>query len=336
MKNNNNFIFGLSISEIIITLFFLLALLSSFKLMEKDKLFGDLNKKIEAQNEIIDLVKQNDSKLNNYFDELVNIKIYLNEIERLKTELNLLKEKIKNKELLKVRNEELLNEIQKKEELLQKLTNKQSIDEIKKFLENKIDEEREISEQKKIAEQLNKELNDTKQTVAKLTSVKDDVILKLRQKLGNKIEVDPKSGTLRILGNILFKQGEYELIEDSKISLKNILTEYIKVLIEDEAIKMNLDRIIIEGHTNSDGDYLSNLELSQKRALSVMKFLLELNPKFEKDLKFYVTANGRSETDLIYKNNEEDKFSSRRIDIKFTLKNEDVIRNISEILRRNN
>jgi chemotaxis protein MotB len=67
-----------------------------------------------------------------------------------------------------------------------------------------------------------------------------------------------------------------------------------------------------------------------------MKFLLELNPKFEKDLKFYVTANGRSETDLIYKNNEEDKFSSRRIDIKFTLKNEDVIRNISEILRRNN
>ena len=216
---------------------------------------------------------------------------------------------------------------------IKKLTNKQSIEEIKKLLEKKIDEELIVEEQKKIAAQLNKELTETKQTIAKLTSVKDDVVSKLREKLGDKIEIDPKSGTLRISGNILFRQGESELIEESKFSLKNILTEYIKVLIEDDYIKKNLDRIIIEGHTNSDGDYLFNLELSQKRALSVMKFLLELNPKFEDDLKRFVTANGRSETDLIYKTNEEDKFASRRIEIKFRLKNEEVINNISEVLK---
>lgn len=251
----------------------------------------------------------------------------------MKSELNLLKEKVKNKELLKLKNEELLDEIHKKEELLKKLTNKQSIEEIKKLLEKKIDEELIVEEQKKIAAQLNKELTETKQTVAKLTSVKDNVIQKLRQKLGDKIEVDPNSGTLRISGNILFRQSEYELIEESKLSLKNILTEYIKVLIEDEEIKKNLDRIIIEGHTNSDGDYLLNLELSQKRALSVMKFLLGLNPEFEKDLKIFATANGRSETDLIYENNQEDKFASRRIEIKFKLKNEEIINNISEVLK---
>ncbi len=184
------------------------------------------------------------------------------------------------------------------------------------------------------AEKLNKELNETKETIAKLTSVKDDVILKLRQKLGDKIEVDPKSGALRIAGNILFKQGEYDLIEESKISLTSILTEYIKVLMDDEEIRNNLDRIIVEGHTNSDGDYLLNLELSQKRALSVMKFLLELNPQFEKDLKVFVTANGRSETDLIFKNNEEDKFASRRIEIKFILKNEEAINTISKALKK--
>lgn len=184
------------------------------------------------------------------------------------------------------------------------------------------------------AEKLNKELNETKETIAKLTSVKDDVILKLRQKLGDKIEVDPKSGALRIAGNILFKQGEYDLIEESKISLTSILTEYIKVLMDDEEIRNNLNRIIVEGHTNSDGDYLLNLELSQKRALSVMKFLLELNPQFEKDLKVFVTANGRSETDLIFKNNEEDKFASRRIEIKFILKNEEAINTISKALKK--
>ena len=66
---NNNFIFGISISEIIIVLFFLLALLSSFKMMEKNKSLNELEKKMEAQNEIIDLIKLNDSKLNKYFDE---------------------------------------------------------------------------------------------------------------------------------------------------------------------------------------------------------------------------------------------------------------------------
>lgn len=330
---NNNFIFGISIGEIIIILFFLLALISSFKLIEKDKSLDDLDKKIEAQKEILIMIEEKDPRINAYFDELVNMQMYLTEIEKLKSELNLLKEKVKNKELLKLKNEELLDEINKKEELLKKLTNKQSIEEIKKLLEKKIDEELIVEEQKKIAAQLNKELTETKQTVAKLTSVKDDVIQKLRQKLGDKIEVDPNSGTLRISGNILFRQSEYELIEESKLSLKNILTEYIKVLIEDEEIKKNLDRIIIEGHTNSDGDYLLNLELSQKRALSVMKFLLELNPEFEKDLKIFATANGRSETDLIYENNQEDKFASRRIEIKFKLKNEEVINNISEVLK---
>lgn len=330
---NNNFIFGISIGEIIIILFFLLALISSFKLIEKDKSLDDLDKKIEAQKEILTMIEEKDPRINAYFDELVNMQMYLTEIEKLKSELNLLKEKVKNKELLKLKNEEVLDEIHKKEELLKKLTNKQSIEEIKKLLEKKIDEELIVEEQKKIAAQLNKELTETKQTIAKLTSVKDDVVSKLREKLGDKIEIDPKSGTLRISGNILFRQGESELIEESKFSLKNILTEYIKVLIEDDYIKKNLDRIIIEGHTNSDGDYLFNLELSQKRALSVMKFLLELNPKFEDDLKRFVTANGRSETDLIYKTNEEDKFASRRIEIKFRLKNEEVINNISEVLK---
>ena len=310
-----------------------IALLSSFKMMEKNKSLNELEKKMEAQNEIIDLIKLNDSKLNKYFDELVNIKMYLNEIEKLKNELNSLKEKIKNKELLKIKNEELLNEIRRKEELLKKLTNLENAEDIKKLLENKIDEILAIEEQKRLNTELNTELNKTKQTIEKLTSVKHDVVSKLREKLGDKIEVDPKSGTLRISGNILFRQGEFELIEESKLSLKNILTEYIKVLIEDDYIKRNLDRIIIEGHTNSDGDYLFNLELSQKRALSVMKFLLELNPKFENDLKKFVTANGRSETDLIYNTNEEDKFASRRIEVKFRLKNEELINNISEVLK---
>jgi len=183
------------------------------------------------------------------------------------------------------------------------------------------------------AEEVKKELAETKNTIFKLTSVKTNVIEKLRLKLGDKIEVDPKSGALRISGYILFKQGKYELIEESKISLTSILSEYIKVLMNDKESKNNLDQIIIEGHTNSDGSYLYNLELSQKRALSVMKFLLKLHPEIKEDLKVYITANGRLETDLIMKNAKEDKFASRRIEIKFRLKNDKAINEISKVLK---
>ena len=182
------------------------------------------------------------------------------------------------------------------------------------------------------AEKLKKELDKTKETIYKLTSIKTNVIEKLRLKLGDKIEVDPKSGALRISGNILFQQDQDTLIESSKKTLTNILSEYIEVLMNDKEIKDNLDKIIIEGHTNSDGDYLYNLELSQKRALSVMKFLLALQPENENELQRYVTANGRSETDLIITNTKENKFASRRIEIKFRLKNDEAISEISRML----
>ena len=185
------------------------------------------------------------------------------------------------------------------------------------------------------AEKLKKELDKTKETIYKLTSIKTNVIEKLRLKLGDKIEVDPKSGALRISGNILFQQDQDTLIESSKKTLTNILSEYIEVLMNDKEIKDNLDKIIIEGHTNSDGDYLHNLELSQKRALSVMKFLLALQPEKENELQKYVTANGRSETDLIMTDNKENKLASRRIEIKFRLKNDEAINEISRMLGSN-
>ena len=37
----------------------------------------------------------------------------------------------------------------------------------------------------------------------------------------------------------------------------------------------DVSEILIEGHTDTDGDYLFNLELSQKRAYSVAEFCLD-------------------------------------------------------------
>ncbi len=191
---------------------------------------------------------------------------------------------------------------------------------------------KELEEQKIEAKKIKNELDHTKETIYKMTSIKTNVIKKLREKLGDKIAIDPKSGSLSIAGNILFDQNKYTLKENAKVRLTGILSEYIKVLMEDKDIRENLDRIIIEGHTNSDGTYVHNLELSQKRALEVMKFLLTLQPELETHLKGYVAASGRSETDLVIKNGKEDKFASRRIEIKFRLKNDEAMNEISKLL----
>ena len=88
----------------------------------------------------------------------------------------------------------------------------------------------------------------------------------LKEKLGDSINIDPKSGSLKFSSNILFNQGEYTLKESSKKELSVLLKKYNPhpfYLIEN--IKGNIDRIIIEGHTDTKGSYLYNLELSQKK-----------------------------------------------------------------------
>ncbi|RLA59638.1 MAG: chemotaxis protein [Epsilonproteobacteria bacterium] len=225
---------------------------------------------------------------------------------------------------------ELLEQKQSIEKLEKQAKQKQeAAEKLQKELEQ---QKKEAEEQKKEADKVKDELDHTKETIYKLTSIKTNVIKKLREKLGDKIAIDPKSGSLSIAGNILFDQNKHTLKDNARRRLTSILSEYIKVLMEDKEIRENLDRIIIEGHTNSDGTYVHNLELSQKRALEVMKFLLTLQPELESHLKGYVAASGRSETDLVIKSGKEDKFASRRIEIKFRLKNDEAMNEISKLL----
>ena len=93
----------------------------------------------------------------------------------------------------------------------------------------------------------------------------------------------------------------------------------------------------IEGHTNSDGSYLSNLQLSQQRAHAVMQFLYESNIIDRNLLSTYVNSSGRSSADLILDSNgNEDKDASRRIEIKFNIKNEEAIKEIQNYLDKQN
>jgi chemotaxis protein MotB len=181
-------------------------------------------------------------------------------------------------------------------------------------------------------ERLVRDLQSTKAKIKSLTGVKINVIGELKKALGDKIAIDARSGALRLSSSILFEYGKSDLKEESKEELKKVFGDYIGALVGNEYIKKHLDRIIIEGHTDSDGSYLYNLELSQQRAYSVMSYLLSLDFAKEANIEPLVIASGRSYLDPVRKDGIEDKEASRRIEVQFRLKNEEAMREIQKIL----
>jgi len=171
-----------------------------------------------------------------------------------------------------------------------------------------------------------------KAKIKSLTGIKLKVVAALKDALGDKINIDKKSGSLRLSSNILFDKGSAVLKDEAKVQLKKAFEEYIGTLVTNPKIKPHLDKIIIEGHTDSDGGYLYNLDLSQKRAFAVMNYLLSLDIAKRYNLKPLLVASGRAYLDAIKVNGVEDKEASRRIEIKFRLKNEDAMHEIEKVL----
>lgn len=195
----------------------------------------------------------------------------------------------------------------------------------------------EVLESQKEMETIKKELEDTRAEVLELSNTRNVIIELLQEEFENKhinIVVDPTTGAIKLQDSILFDLGESELKDNGKLFLEDFIPTYVEILLGNDEIKNEIAEIIIEGHTDNIGTYIYNLELSQNRAFSVAEYLL--NEDFEYDYKddfqTYITVNGKSFSDLIYVNNEVDLNASRRVEVKFRLKEEETLLEISKKL----
>ncbi len=280
--------------------------------------------------------------LNQSQEELINKNEVLNKLNTLIKNLEAEKSELstqlsKSNETINLNNEELQKlkdvllgyELKDKEQTTE-LENRQNQITLKDseltVLVNK------LLEQEKAHQKTVEEFDITKAKIRTLTGIKLNVITKLKEKLGKSINIDEKSGAIKFSSNILFDQGAYKLKDGSKKELDVVLKKYISTLLEDKEIRKYIHGITIEGHTNSDGSYLSNLQLSQQRALEVMQFLYESDTINKDLLNKYVSSSGKSSSDLIYKDGVEDKDNSRRIEIKFIIKNEEAVKELQNYL----
>jgi len=189
-----------------------------------------------------------------------------------------------------------------------------------------------LDEKKTKYDGLIEKLQSQKAKIKSLTGIKLKVVAALKEELGSNINIDKNSGSLRLASNILFDKGSALLKDESKTELKRSFEEYIGALVTNPKIKPHIDRIIIEGHTDSDGGYLYNLDLSQRRAFAVMNYLLSLDFAKKHNIKPLMIASGRAYLDAIKVDGVENKDASRRIEIKFRLKNEDAMHEIEKVL----
>lgn len=173
-----------------------------------------------------------------------------------------------------------------------------------------------------------------------LVGVRARIVAGLAQALSQanvKANVDGTTGSITLDASVLFDLGRSDLKESGKRVLDEFLPVYLDVLMSPENAA-NISEIIIEGHTDSQGTYMSNLRLSQERALSVMQYVLSdenthLSAAMKARLRQIGTANGRSFSNLKKDaQGNEDAEASRRVEFKFRMQDEQMIQSMREIL----
>ena len=143
--------------------------------------------------------------------------------------------------------------------------------------------------------------------------------------------VDATSGIVKISDLELFDVNSYELSDKGKKYLAKFAPAYLDSLFSNEYLNEHIDKIVIQGHTDSqtfqgefseDEQYMKNMELSLKRAYTVANFMA--NTPYNKingnRLRKMIICEGASFSEPVLTNGKEDYAKSRRVELKIVMK----------------
>ncbi len=149
---------------------------------------------------------------------------------------------------------------------------------------------------------------------------------------------------------VLFDYDKSAVKPEFKKILDDFFPRYLKILLSDK-YRDKIAEVRIEGHTDSRGDYMYNVYLSQARTANVLKYVLfnkksiyfKLDKPTQDLVRFWLTANGFSYGRTVDKNNDftitsglpEDRQKSRRVEFRIITKSEEVIKQILKKIEEN-
>jgi outer membrane protein OmpA-like peptidoglycan-associated protein len=159
-------------------------------------------------------------------------------------------------------------------------------------------------------------------------------LVKAFKELNLEIQVDPNSGAIIINNDILFNYDDYRLSSEGKNVLLKVINTYLNVILKPE-YEPYISSFYIEGHSDPTGSYEYNIDLSLKRAYEVFKYLkINSNVIPYQNIFFKkLVVSGQGYNNPIIENGVINYKKSRRVEIKFMLKDQEMIKEILEILQ---
>ncbi len=164
-------------------------------------------------------------------------------------------------------------------------------------------------------------------------------LIKKLQEANINAEVDKMTGDIKISDLDLFEVGSYTLSSRGKLFLDKFAPIYINTIFAKKDFVDNIESIIVQGHTDSqsyaginnpDEQYLRNMTLSLERANSVANYIFKTNydKKYGSQLKKILVVEGKSYSEPVLVNGQEDYNKSRRVELRLKAKSLDIIDNL--------
>lgn len=146
---------------------------------------------------------------------------------------------------------------------------------------------------------------------------------------GMNVKFDPKTQALSIPDEVLFEYGSAALRAEAEKAMRGVATGFLRRLLTDEKAARRIESIVVEGHTDTVGSYISNLDLSQRRAQAVMRALVEATYGLEyaPKLRELLVASGRSEVEALRAAaaGSYDPSKARRIALRVRFRNDELL-----------
>ena len=156
--------------------------------------------------------------------------------------------------------------------------------------------------------------------------------------------VDSSDLSVRFLTNEVFDAKMSYFTKGSPIpspSYKQILDDFFPkflTIVSNPRYRDSIEEIRIEGHTDSDGGYMYNINLSQSRAREVLDYCLKIAERTENGeemiewARYKITANGLSFSHpILNADGTENKDLSRRVEFKVRTNAEKQLEEIAKL-----